>query len=203
MDADLGVQVETRFPLGVFPQAVSESLPEAHVVECATRVPVPRTVLPLVDVPKIRLLQHELQEEMLSRHGSQFGDEEKDHVELYSQRVTLYRFRGTKWEWRGVGIAPLLLHRWHRTGRFRLRHVRTNEIDGDIMVGVDQDSCYELKSSSTNDRAWVWSAFDWTSGEVGWETLALEFPTRQLALQFKEVFELVHELNIGPWILAA
>ena len=217
MDADLGVQVETPFPLGpvqqslaqvpfnmlVFPQAVSESLPEAHVVERATRIPVPRTVLPLVDVPKIRLLQHELQEEMLPRHGSQLGDEDKDHVELYSQRVKLYRFRGTKWELRGVGIARLLLPRWHRTVRFRLRHVRTNEIDGDIMVGVDQDSCYELKSSSTNDRAWVWSAFDWTSGEVGWETLALEFPTRQLALQFKEVFELVHELNIGPWILAA
>ena len=80
--------------------------------------------------------------------------------------------------------------------------MRTNEIDGDIMVGVDKESCYELKSSSNNDQAWVWSAFDWTSGEVGWETLALEFPTRQLALQFKEVFELVHELNIGPWILA-
>ena len=52
--------------------------------------------------------------------------------------------------------------------------------------------------SSTNDQAWVWSAFDWTSGEVDWETLALEFPSRQLALQFKEVFEHVHELNIGP-----
>ena len=45
--------------------------------------------------------------------------------------------------------------------------------------------------------------FDWTSGEVGWETLALEFPSRQLALKCKEVFKLVHELNIGPWILAA
>ena len=51
-------------------------------MERASRVPVPRTVLPLVDVPKIRLLQHELLEEMLSRHGSQFGDEDEDHVEL-------------------------------------------------------------------------------------------------------------------------
>ena len=91
-----------------------------------------------------------------------------------------------------MGIARLLLHRWHRTVRFRLRHERTNEIDGDIMVGVDQESCYEQNS-----------AFDWTSGEVGWETLTLEFPSRQLALKFKEVCELVHELNIGPWILAA
>ena len=216
LDADLGVQVETPFPHGqvqqsiaqvpvsmlVSPQAVLE-LPGADVVERASRVPVPRTVLPLVDVPKIKLLQHELQEEMLSRHGSHFGDEDEDHVELYSQRVTLYRLRGRKWELRGVGIAPLLLHRWHRTVRFRLRHERTNDIDGDIMVGVDQESCYELVPSSTYDQAWVWSAFDWTSGEVGWETLALEFPTRQLALQFKEVFEHVHELNIGPLILAA
>ena len=82
VDADLGVQVETPFPHGqvqqsmaevpvsmlVSPQADLESLPEAHVVERASRVPVPRTVLPLVDVPKIRLLQHELQEER--RHGS-------------------------------------------------------------------------------------------------------------------------------------
>ena len=63
MDADLGVQVETPFPLGpvqqslsqvpfsmlVSPQAVLESLSEAHVVERASRVLVPRTVLPLVD----------------------------------------------------------------------------------------------------------------------------------------------------------
>ena len=62
VDAVLGVQVETPFPLGpvqqsmaqvplsmlVSPQAVLESLPEAHVVERASRVPVPRTVLPLV-----------------------------------------------------------------------------------------------------------------------------------------------------------
>ena len=168
----------------------------------ASRVPVPRMGLPLVDVPKIRLVQHELREEMLSRHGSRFGDEDEDHVALYSQRVTLYRLRGRKWELRGVGNARLLLHKWNRTVRFRLRHERTNEIDGDIMVGVDQQSCYELKSSSTNDQAWVWSAFDLTSGEVDWETLALVFPTSQLALQFKEVFEHVHELNIGPWTLA-
>ena len=202
MDADLGVQVETPYPLGPVQQSLSLLKPFRSLFQRLMSWSV-QLVFPLVDVPQIRLLQHELQEEMLSRHGSQFGNEDKDHVELYSQRVTLYRFRGRKWELRGVGIARLLLHRWHRTVRFRLRHVRTNEIDGDIMVGVDQDSCYELKSSSTDDRAWVWSAFDWTSCEVGWETLALEFPTRQLALQFKEVFELVHELNIAPWILAA
>ena len=70
MDADLGVQVETPFPLGpvqqslaqvpfsmlVSPQAVPQSLPEAHVVECASRVLVPRTVLPLVDVPQDQAL---------------------------------------------------------------------------------------------------------------------------------------------------
>ena len=50
-----------------------------------------------------------------------------------------------------MDIARLLPHRWHRTVRFRLRHERTNEIDGDIMVGVDQESCYELKSSSTKN----------------------------------------------------
>ena len=32
-------------------------------------------------------------------------------------------------------------------------------MDGDIMVGVDQESCYELQPSSNNDQAWVWSAF--------------------------------------------
>ena len=202
MDADLGVEVETPFPLGpvqqslaqvpfcmlVSPQAVPESLPEAHVVERATRVPVPRTVLKLVDVPKIRLLQHELQEEMPSRHGSQFGFEDKDHVELSGQKVGIERCRHCP-------VAP--------TQMASHGSLSTAACDCDIMVGVDQESCYELKSSSTNDRAWVWSAFDWTSGEVGWETIALEFPTRQLALQFKEVCELVHELNIGPWILAA
>ena len=98
VDSDLGVQVETPFPHGqvqqsiaqvpvsmlVSPHAVLESLPEVHKVERASRVPVPRMGLPLVDVPKIRFVQHELREEMLSRHGSWSGDEEEDHVALYS-----------------------------------------------------------------------------------------------------------------------
>ena len=53
-----------------------------------------------------------------------------------------------------------------------------------------------------NEQAWVGSACDWTSGEVEWETLALEFPSRHLALKFKEMFELVDELNTGLWVLA-
>ena len=59
-------------------------------------------------------------------------------------------------------------HTWHRTVRFLLRQEEMNEIDGDIMVGVDQDSCCQLQTSGSNEKAWVWS------GEVEWESLALE-----------------------------
>ena len=41
------------------------------------------------------------------------------------------------------------------------------------------------------------------SGGVEWELLALEFPSRHLALKFKEIFELVHELNMEPWIFGS
>ena len=87
---------------------------------------------------------------------------------------------------------PGCSHTWHRTVRFLLRQEEMNEIDGDIMVGVDQDSCCQLQTSGSNEKAWVWS------GEVEWESLALEFPSRHVALKFKEIFELVHELNMEP-----
>ena len=80
----------------------------------------------------------------------------------------------------------MLLHNWHHTVRFLLGLEVTNEIDGDIMVGVEQETCYQLQASGSDDRAWVWSAYDWTSGMVGWETLALEF-SRLLALSVKAV----------------
>ena len=89
---------------------------------------------------------------------------------------------------------PGCSYTWHRTVRFLLRQEEMNESDCGIMVGVDQESCYQLQTSGSNERAWVWS------GEVEWESLALEFPSRHLALKFKEIFELVHELNMGLWI---
>ena len=55
-------------------------------------------VFPLVDVPKDQLnLQYEFHEDMLSRHGTPNGDEDEDHVELYSKRVMhANRLRGRK-----------------------------------------------------------------------------------------------------------
>ena len=58
-------------------------------MERASRVSVPLMVFPLVDVPKVSLLQCEFLEDM--RPGTLNGDEDEDHVELYSQRVMLYR----------------------------------------------------------------------------------------------------------------
>ena len=39
-------------------QSILQSISEAHVVERASRVPVPLMVFPLADVPKISLLQY-------------------------------------------------------------------------------------------------------------------------------------------------
>ena len=76
-----------------------------------------------------------------------------------------------------MGNAWLLLHKWHRTVRFRLRNEKTNEIDGDSVVGVYQQSCYQLKSSSTNERSWV--LFTWVPAllTLGILVLSYTFPS--------------------------
>ena len=71
------------------------------------------------------------------------------------------------------------------------------------MIGVDQQSCDLLKPSCGSERTCVRSANDWTSGGVEWGALASANTSRQLVLKFQELFQLVHDPNIGPWILAA
>ena len=51
-----------------------------------------------------------------------------------------------------MGKLPGCSHTWHRTVRFLLRQEEMNEIDGDIMVGVDQDSCCQLQTSESNEQ---------------------------------------------------
>ena len=85
--------------LAVPEQVAVQTVPEAHVV-------VALMVFSLVDVPKISLLQYDFLEEMPSRHGSPNGHEDEDHVELYSQRVMLYRIRGRQCEVR-YGQCPV------------------------------------------------------------------------------------------------
>ena len=130
-------------------------------------------------------------------------DTGEEYVELHSQRATPFRWRDKEWEVTGRGGAKLLLHRRLRSVRCRLRQEKALKIVEDLMVVVDAESVYQPKPTAGSELCGAWCAFDWSEGEPQFEKLALKCVSIELAMNFKEVFELVHELRIGPSTLTS
>ena len=72
-------------------------------------------------VPKVGFFQDEIHQATLDAQDFWDRDTAEEHVELYSQRAKLYRWRDKAWEKRVTGDAMLLLHKSHRTVSFVLR----------------------------------------------------------------------------------
>jgi len=119
--------------------------------------------------------------------------EQTENVELYSQRATLYRYRELAWRERGVGEAKLLKHKETGKVRFVIRDENTLKVIGNHYIVSKAPYC-ELRSEAGNGNGWVWSALDYSEGRPRLEQLALKFESRQLASEFRAIFDKTKEM---------
>jgi Ran-binding protein 1 len=113
---------------------------------------------------------------------------------LYTQRSKLYIFgetlldRGTgvkTWRERGIGEARLLRHRETSRTRLLMRQERTMKVIANHAI----DPRITLEPNAGSDRSWVWSAFDYSAGELEEIVFALKFGDSDIAKAFKDKFE--------------
>merc|ERR1719198_774002 len=119
--------------------------------------------------------------------------EEEESVE-FKMRAKLYRFaetllnKGTgKKEWieRGIGEVKLLKHKESEKIRLLMRQERTMK----VIVNHIADPRISLQPNCGSDRSWVWSAFDFSEGDLVEEVFAIKFGSAENAQRFKEAFE--------------
>jgi len=113
---------------------------------------------------------------------------EEGEEELYSQRSKLYRFRDGEWKERGLGEAKLLRHRQTGRVRFVLRQEKTMKITANHYV-IDVPPYCDLQPNAGSEKCWVWTAQDFSDGELQVEQFALKFGTPELATKFQTAFE--------------
>lgn len=119
--------------------------------------------------------------------------EEEESVD-FKMRAKLYRFTETllnkgsgKKEWieRGIGEVKLLKHKESQKIRMLMRQEKTMK----VIVNHVCDPRISLQPNCGSDRSWVWSAFDFSEGDLVEEVFAIKFGSAENAQKFKEAFE--------------
>lgn len=118
---------------------------------------------------------------------------EEDEEVVFSMRAKLFLFgetlldKGTgnkSWRERGIGEARILRHREHQRLRFLMRQEKTMKVIANHAV----DPRIKLEPNAGSDRSWVWSAFDFSDGELEETVFALRFADSEIANDFKTKF---------------
>lgn len=101
-------------------------------------------------------------------------------------KAKLYRFDVEKNEWkeRGLGVMKLMEHKETKKPRLLMRRDKTLKIccNQSVIRGVD------MKVHPGNDKSWVWTAADFSDGEVKQEMLCIRFGSPEKANAFKEAY---------------
>ena len=112
---------------------------------------------------------------------------EEEETALFSERGKLFRFvQDTKeWKERGIGDFKILKHTATGKVRFLMRREQVLKICCNHLLS----KAVEIKAQGASDRAWTWSAPDFSEGEVKNELFALRFKTCETASNFKAVVD--------------
>ena len=85
---------------------------------------------------------------------------------------------------RGVGDARILRHKEHQRIRLLMRQEKTMKVICNHVL----DPRIVLEPNAGSDRSWVWSAFDFSEGELTETIFALRFANSDVANDFKVKF---------------
>jgi len=112
---------------------------------------------------------------------------EEDEEVLFSERAKLFRFvpESKEWKERGLGDFKILKNKESARVRFLMRREQVLKVCCNHMLTKDM----EFKPLATSDRAWTWTAGDFSEGEVSNELFALKFKTGELAKTWKGIVD--------------
>lgn len=112
---------------------------------------------------------------------------------LFECKTKLYRFDPDSGEWkeRGIGQAKLLQHKENKKVRMLMRQEKTLKIRANhlVMPGT------KMEPHAGSDKAWVWSAVDFSEGEQKVELFCLRFGSVEKAKEFNKQFEVSMDIN--------
>ncbi|XP_053733056.1 E3 SUMO-protein ligase RanBP2 isoform X1 [Synchiropus splendidus] len=112
---------------------------------------------------------------------------EEDEEVLYSQRVKLFRFDATtkQWKERGVGLLKFLKNSTNGRLRVLMRREQVFKVCANHWITTTMN----LQPLAGSEKAWTWTANDFSDGDAVLEHLAAKFKTKELAEEFKQKFE--------------
>ena len=110
---------------------------------------------------------------------------EEDEEVLYSHRAKLFRFdiNTKEWKERGLGDIKLLKHRQNKKLRLVMRR------DQILKLCLNHAVTSDLEVSAKDDKTWMWSAADYSEGEIEYSQFACRFKTPEVAGEFKAAIE--------------
>jgi len=113
------------------------------------------------------------------------GEEDEDI--LFSERSKLFRYvpESKEWKERGIGEFKILKNRASGKIRFLMRREQVHKICCNHNLTVD----IEIKHMATSDKAWTWTAPDFSEGEIKNEVFSLRFKNADIAGTFKTVVD--------------
>ena len=94
------------------------------------------------------------------------------------------------WRERGVGDVKILQHKENKKCRVLMRQEKTMKIICNHVI----DPRIELQPQMSSEKAWMWSAFDFSDGELVETIFALRFGKPEFAEEFKKKFEECQEI---------
>ncbi|XP_063314133.1 ranBP2-like and GRIP domain-containing protein 4 [Pelobates fuscus] len=112
---------------------------------------------------------------------------EENEQTLFCNRAKLYRFEkdANQWKERGIGDLKILQNFENKAVRVVMRRDQVLKLCANHRI-TPEISLQPMKGA---ERAWVWTAFDFTEGEGRMELFAVRFKLQDVADLFKEVFE--------------
>ncbi|TRY91680.1 hypothetical protein DNTS_003335, partial [Danionella cerebrum] len=118
---------------------------------------------------------------------------EEDEQVLFSHRAKLYRYdKGlSQWKERGIGDLKILQHLESKRVRLVMRRDQVLKLCANHWIS----GTMSLEPMRGAERAWVWTALDFTEGDGKVEQLAVRFKLQETANSFKEIFDQAKEAH--------
>lgn len=132
---------------------------------------------PVVELEEVDVVSGEEEEEVVYSH--------RGKLFIYGETLLDVGSGNKSWKERGIGDIRILKHREHQRMRVLMRQEKTMK----VIVNHALDPRIKLEPNAGSDRSWVWSAFDFASGELVETVFAIRFADSDIANNFKKIFE--------------
>jgi len=109
-------------------------------------------------------------------------------------RSKLYRWVGKEWKERGIGDLKLLQNKATKDFRILMRQEKSHKVVANHFVSGE--GICKLQPMKTNDKSWIWVAFDASEDKPKVEKLCARFLNKEDMAKFKEEFEKAYEFNV-------